>query len=180
MDRSQRPSPQSQEYGRSAEQRRQRKNASERARYHALSDKEKRKRNKRFYEVRVKSEAYKTWLVTSREHRSARLKTWRAENLERVLYRSAKERAVKWGLPFTIKLSDIMIPKRCPVFGLRLMHGIGKGRGLKLNSPTLDRINSAKGYVPGNVAVISWRANLIKSVGTAKEHRRIAEWMDAR
>jgi hypothetical protein len=30
------------------------------------------------------------------------------------------------------------------------------------NYPTLDRWDNAKGYVPGNVFVISWRANRIK------------------
>lgn len=35
----------------------------------------------------------------------------------------------------------------------------------------------AEGYVPGNVEVISFRANRIKNNGTADEHERIAQWM---
>jgi hypothetical protein len=46
-------------------------------------------------------------------------------------------------------------------------------------SPSLDKINPELGYVPGNVAIISYRANRIKNNGTAEEHRLIADWMDA-
>jgi hypothetical protein len=45
------------------------------------------------------------------------------------------------------------------------------------NAPTLDRINNSCGYVPGNVAVISWRANRIKCDATPEELRRIADYV---
>lgn len=47
-------------------------------------------------------------------------------------------------------------------------------------SPTLDRLNNAWGYVPGNIAVISHRANKLKGDATAKELRRIATWMESK
>ncbi len=47
------------------------------------------------------------------------------------------------------------------------------------NSPTIDRINSSRGYEPGNIEVISWRANRMKGDATAEEHRKIADRMDA-
>lgn len=43
--------------------------------------------------------------------------------------------------------------------------------------PTIDRIIPALGYVPGNIVVISHRANRMKSDGTAEEHERIAAWL---
>jgi hypothetical protein len=46
------------------------------------------------------------------------------------------------------------------------------------NSPTLDKIDPSKGYVKGNVNVISQRASRLKSDGTAAEHRAIADYMD--
>lgn len=42
-----------------------------------------------------------------------------------------------------------------------------------------DRLAAGKGYVPGNVAIISMRANQIKNDATAEEHCRVAAWMDA-
>lgn len=82
------------------------------------------------------------------------------------------------GLEFSLTEADLVIPTHCPILGIELAYNFGKGRALA-NSFSLDRIDNTKGYVPGNVAVISWRANMIKSSGTAEEHRRIAAWMDA-
>lgn len=88
----------------------------------------------------------------------------------------ARKRSRTNGTLFAIKDEDVLIPKFCPVLGIRLEAGKGK---LHDNSPTLDRIIPELGYVPGNVAVISWRANRIKNVGTGEEHRKVADWMDA-
>jgi hypothetical protein len=46
------------------------------------------------------------------------------------------------------------------------------------SSPSLDRIDNSKGYVKGNVAVISFRANTLKNNATADELRAIANFMD--
>ena len=44
-------------------------------------------------------------------------------------------------------------------------------------SYSLDRIDNKKGYVKGNVAVMSYKANRLKNDGTAVEHELIALWM---
>jgi hypothetical protein len=44
-------------------------------------------------------------------------------------------------------------------------------------SPTLDKVDNAKGYVRGNCHVISWRANRLKSDGNADEHEKIAAYI---
>ena len=44
-------------------------------------------------------------------------------------------------------------------------------------APTLDRVIDAKGYVPGNVRVISHRANRIKNNGALEEHRAIVAYL---
>ena len=45
------------------------------------------------------------------------------------------------------------------------------------NCPSLDRIVPKKGYVEGNIAWISNRANVIKNDGTAEEHLKVAEYI---
>jgi len=50
--------------------------------------------------------------------------------------------------------------------------------GARPDSPSVDRIRPELGYVPGNVAVISVKANFIKGNATAAEIRLVAEWLD--
>ncbi len=47
----------------------------------------------------------------------------------------------------------------------------------RASKPTLDRIDPRKGYIPGNVVVISYRANVIKGDGLPAEHRAIAKYI---
>ena len=114
----------------------------------------------------------------TRHKQIAASRRWRAGNMERHLYNVARLRAEKTGVPFTISREDIIIPTHCPVLGIPLIaaHGIG---AMNPNAPSLDRLIPALGYTPGNVAVISWRANCLKRDGTAAEIRAIADWMDA-
>lgn len=67
----------------------------------------------------------------------------------------------------------------CPVLGIALRLDLPEGFTTHVpNSPSLDRVRPDLGYVPGNVRVISNRANLIKNDGTADEHRRIAAYIE--
>lgn len=106
----------------------------------------------------------------------AQQKQFLKDNPERGLLKLARQRCKKSGVLCTITEKDILIPEFCPILGVRLEFGDMQTRD---NSPSLDRINPDLGYVPGNIAVLSYRANRIKNEGTADEHRRIADWMDA-
>lgn len=67
----------------------------------------------------------------------------------------------------------------CPIFNIPIAFGgIGDKRGSH-NSAHLDRIDSEGGYVVGNVAWISGRANRIKYDATSIELRKIADWMES-
>lgn len=92
------------------------------------------------------------------------------------LWRNAKRRADRLGVPFSITPEDVVIPNFCPVLGIPLESST---RHSTDQSPTIDRLIPELGYVPGNIAVISHRANTIKGVGTSHEHRQIARWQDA-
>jgi hypothetical protein len=93
----------------------------------------------------------------------------------RQLLVQARTRAKKLGIEFTLTISEIEIPEKCPVLGIDLYTNKGKAG---YNSPSLDRIDSTKGYVPGNVKVISYRANWLKGNANIEEVRSILKYME--
>jgi hypothetical protein len=64
------------------------------------------------------------------------------------------------------------LPVTCPILGVKIDYAAK--RTLNAFSPTLDRIDNKKGYVPGNVRVISHRANRLKQDATPVELYDIA------
>jgi hypothetical protein len=92
------------------------------------------------------------------------------------MFTGAKQRALKEGLPFDIELDDCKIPDVCPVLGIPF--DLGEKDGQRLDaSPSLDKFVPEKGYVKGNVAVISWLANRIKTNAKASDVMKVALWM---
>lgn len=87
----------------------------------------------------------------------------------------ARARAKEKGLEYNLEHGDVFIPEHCPVLGIKLKPG---GPGGVDSSPTLDRINNTKGYVKGNVIVVSRLANQIKSTATYQQVRRVAEFYE--
>lgn len=78
-------------------------------------------------------------------------------------------------MDFNLLPEDIVIPDVCPVLGIELRHNYGKN-GPTDHSPTVDRIDNSKGYVRGNVIVVSFRANRLKSDATSAELLRVANF----
>lgn len=103
----------------------------------------------------------KLWLKTDegRESRRQTERRWRLGHPEHHLHKLAKARAKRSGVEFDIDIEDVVIPTRCPILDIELYPGVGKRSD---NSPSLDRIDNSRGYVKGNVAVISWKANNLK------------------
>jgi hypothetical protein len=91
------------------------------------------------------------------------------------MWTRAKYRAKKQGKDFTIDVSDIFIPTVCPILGIPLVVQAGKGH--YDNTPSLDRIDNSKGYVKGNVAVISQKANQLKNWGSLEDFEKIVEYI---
>lgn len=88
---------------------------------------------------------------------------------------TARNRAKTKGLPFDLTEDDIDIPVFCPVLGIKLERGV-EGTGRSDASPSLDRIVPERGYVKGNVVVVSNRANRMKNDGSPEELRRLAHF----
>jgi hypothetical protein len=95
------------------------------------------------------------------------------------LFIGARSRASKRGIPFSITISDIIIPDVCPALGV-LMEGHRGESGPFTNSPTIDRFIPSLGYVPGNISVISHKANALKRDGTTEEVGALYRWMLSR
>lgn len=105
------------------------------------------------------------------------MKAYHRDNVPRALYNKAAYRAKKAGVPFTITVGDVVVPSHCPVLGIPLQVADKRfGQG----SPSLDRLVPELGYVPGNVVVISFRANLLKNNATVLELEAVASWLRAR
>ena len=118
------------------------------------------------------------WRKNNRQHINKRNLKWRQANHSKVLVYHAAARARKSGIEFDLLETDIVIPSVCPVLGIKICSGIGVGRtGKQDNLPSLDRIDSSKGYTKDNVKVISLRANVIKNCGTIEEHEKIIAYM---
>jgi hypothetical protein len=149
-------------------------------------------RSSEWYEANKdrKSEYDKKWRADRKEELQAYQKKYRIENREkriesdlrrradrpsRYLLNSVKGRAKTKGILFNITEEDIPIPEYCPVLGIPLFFG-NTHQGD--NSPSVDRINPKLGYVKGNVAVISLRANAIKQNATVEEIRAVADWLE--
>ena len=70
-------------------------------------------------------------------------------------------------------MTSLPPPTRCPVLGIRLRKTPNKGKPAA-SSASIDRIDSRKGYVPGNVRVLSHRANMLKTNAQPLETLRLA------
>jgi hypothetical protein len=85
-----------------------------------------------------------------------------------------KQNSKQTGWTWDVTMSDIQWNTVCPILGLEL-DWFAESR--QENSPSFDRIDSSKGYVVGNVQIVSWRANRIKNDGTKEEHYKIYEYL---
>jgi len=89
-------------------------------------------------------------------------------------FRRKKQNARSTSWEWYIQMHDLDWPTHCPVLGVELDWFATKRAE---NSPSMDRMDNTKGYLPGNVAIVSYRANRIKNDGTWQEHEKIAAWL---
>ncbi|WP_131454983.1 hypothetical protein [Synechococcus sp. BS56D] len=93
------------------------------------------------------------------------------------LWQNSRSRARKAMIPHTLLPQDIVIPDKCPVLGIPIDHNTkGTGKGFKEFGASIDRIIPELGYCPGNICIMSGRANRLKKEADAKTWRIIADW----
>jgi hypothetical protein len=121
-------------------------------------------KNRAYREANPEKEAARNraWAKANPEKVKARARAYHEANREKAMLQGAKTRAKKNNLAFDLSLDDIQIPERCPILGIKLERGNDWADG----SPSLDKIYPDKGYVKGNVQVISNLANRMKSNAT--------------
>lgn len=126
-----------------------------------------------------KDRAWRRWYDSRdeafRDRRRKRQIAGNRANPENRMARAARQRAKRFNLPINITVADIVIPATCPILGIPLIVGTQTPTD---NSPSLDRLIPALGYVRGNIAVISFRANAIKNSASADELRAVADWLN--
>ena len=98
---------------------------------------------------------------------------WRKENVAKAMLSRAKSRAGYRNLEFDLLLEDLTIPENCPILGIKLEPANGIAND---NSPSIDRIDSSKGYTRENIIVCSYRANRIKCDANFEDIEKIYNW----
>ena len=108
------------------------------------------------------------------EYRRRQSAASRKQHPVRYIFNQARYRAKQRGIEFDIDYDDLEIPEFCPVFNIPLFFTEGR-RGP--NSYSIDRWDNTKGYVKGNVKVISWKANQYKGDMSIEEVERLLTYM---
>jgi hypothetical protein len=87
----------------------------------------------------------------------------------------AKGRSKKKAIPFdlTNEWAESIWTGKCALTGIEFVLG-QRGHGPKRLSPSIDRIEPAKGYVPDNCRFILHAVNALKQDGTDAEMMEIA------
>ena len=122
------------------------------------------------------------------------LRKWRVENPLRSTLQTAriafKTRNVPEGFDLDVDYLKPLDVDICPILGIPMQWNTGanygkaetegvKARGTlwqQANSKSLDRIHCTKGYLKGNVLIVSWRANKLKGDATLEELIKMGEW----
>jgi hypothetical protein len=107
------------------------------------------------------------WNKNNKEKCLTFIRNWNLKNTEKVLLTSAKARAIQKGLDFNIDETDIIIPNFCPILNIKITRELGKGK--LPSNPSIDRIDSSKGYTKDNIWIISHLANRMKQDATEAE-----------
>jgi hypothetical protein len=101
----------------------------------------------------------------------------------RSMLRGSRQRAKAKGLNHDLKLQDLeaLVVSHCPITLQELKWEASGSQSSRYepNSPSLDRIDSTKGYILGNVQIISHQANTWKSSMTLEQARMVVRYIEA-
>lgn len=101
----------------------------------------------------------------------------KAKSLATYYIKATKYRAKSKNREFNLTEDDFNqnIVARCPILGIKLnYHSEGWNKN---DTASIDRIDNSKGYVSGNIWVISNLANSMKRNSTPKQLIKFARWV---
>lgn len=113
--------------------------------------------------------------------RATSFKKWRRDNRASALVSMARYRAKQKGLPFTLtdedtaRLQWVIDLGRCQVTGIPFNLDDGK----TWDSPSLDRIDSTRGYTPENTRVVLYCVNVMANLWGEEKILKIADALRA-
>lgn len=92
------------------------------------------------------------------------------------IFYAARKNGTALGFKTVAQLAAYVVsikPTRCPVFGKPFVE---RGVGFNNWSPSIDKIDPRKGYVKGNIQIISMLANCMKRDATPAQLKQFARW----
>ena len=104
--------------------------------------------------------------LKEREEIAKRQREWSKRTIHSRLLSRAKDRSKRLGLDCDLELSDIIIPEICPLLEIPFKYGSQKD---KWHTYSIDRIDNTKGYIKGNIQIITYLANTMKSSASKKQ-----------
>lgn len=128
------------------------------------------------YQSRRRNENKEYFTKYSREYQRSRRKDF--DYRLQMLINASKQRAKLNDREHNINVEDIKaiypVDGCCPIFGIKLEFN---GAGFRDNSPSIDRIDSTKGYTRDNIQVISWKANRIKGAASLQDLEMLVAYL---
>lgn len=93
-------------------------------------------------------------------------KIWYQKDIRKRLLERAKDRSKRKNFICDLTIEDIIIPEKCPLLNEEFKYGSIHDKWFTYS---IDRIDNSKGYVKGNIQVITYLANTMKSHASKKQ-----------
>lgn len=104
--------------------------------------------------------------IEQKEEIANKSKVWYQKDIRQRLLDRAIERSKKKNIFCNLTIDDIKIPDKCPLLNENFKFG---SKYDKWFSYSLDRIDNSKGYIKGNIQVVTYLANTMKSQASKKQ-----------
>lgn len=118
------------------------------------------------------SECYGGYNTVCKQCRKPKsIEQWTQIPLVKKMLSRCKSRSKLNNLEFNLTEDDIIIPNVCPVLHVPFDNTPDY-------TPSVDRIDPSKGYIKGNIQIMSNKANRMKSNATLEELKLFAQWVN--